>query len=114
MLVSAEEAKEYIEEHGPLVKGQISWTATQGLDGGPNWVSCGDQNPDELGLDHKYLHSNYNLYWSENLDYEDKENGKCDWAGHVVIYKPIPPALMKYKEYEQKPTVKLTLKSHGG
>lgn len=82
MLVTTKEAQAYIKEHGALVKGQASWTATENKGKGnvQNWVSCGDQNAEGLGIDSRDIYKYKSgrpalLQWSEDLDYVDEEKG---------------------------------------
>jgi hypothetical protein len=126
MLVTAEEAQDYVNKHGALVAGQASWTATEEPNGEKNWVSCGDKNSEGLAKDHREHHKGYPA-WAEDLDLVHEEK-QCDWSGQIVIYKPITKATTRGYEHmlltaaadddevEKVPQerVKLTLKSHDG
>merc|ERR1712046_113608 len=108
--------------------GQASWTATEEPNGLKNWISCGDQNSAGLAIDHRKHYKNY-PEWAEKLDFVQEEK-QCDWAGQIVIYKPMTKATTQgYHELltaignevdgeESKKVVhervKLTLKSHDG
>ena len=59
MLVTADEAKAYINKHGALVFDQGSWTATEEPDGEKNWVSCGDKNAEGMAKDHREQRKSY-------------------------------------------------------
>lgn len=75
MLVTVEEAKEYVVKNGPLVMGQGSWTATEEHDGSQNWVTCGDHNQKEgIAMDYLEYYKKAPA-WAENLDFVDEEHG---------------------------------------
>lgn len=125
MLVTAEEAKDYINQKGALVFGQASWTATEEPSGEMNWVSCGDKNTEGIAQDYVGHYKDYPK-WTQSLDLVENDK-QCDWVGHIVIYKPIPEKvevikddilltadIIKEAEKVDYERVKLTLKSHDG